>query len=547
VELWDWNRRTRLVTLQPGPSRVACVAFTADGKRLACGNYSGVIQIWDLTGGDDQPTVTIRQPGRFTLSIEFTADGQTLAAASWNDANLVRFWNTQTGEEIQSVEVNGKLRGLAYSPDGKFVAAGTTNTDRSLNLIDVATGDVRALSAKNCVVETLTFSPDGQKLFAGNWMGSIHVFDLPSADLVATLQGHSSVLTGITLSPDQQTFASCSHDRTIKLWDVAAARHPDTVAIGHESDAPWMQFSHDSKLLATSSFRASPSGPKGSLRLWDVSSGRLVDTCRDEGPGLVRSITFSTDDKRLAWTDGDSGRDSPGASTVVVRELATKRLQSLPDFDTRPLHMNFSSDSQHTLTSTTWRLKSGERISQEEIASVEFSPTDGPLPPGFPQFRHTSVGPDFYTRLSHNGRLFARGHGSSVQLWNLASGDLHLLDEGHSEFVFYVAFSRTDEILATCSQDKLICLWNTDTGELLQTLVGRTWPFVLAFSPDGATLASGDLDGMVTLWDLRTFTEILALEADHDIVTGLAFSSDGQTIACGTLGGKIHIWRAPRQ
>jgi WD40 repeat protein len=135
-----------------------------------------------------------------------------------------------------------------------------------------------------------------------------------------------------------------------------------------------------------------------------------------------------------------------------------------------------------------------------------------------------------------------------VRLWNLASGDLHVLEGRHSEFIFYVAFNSTDEILATCSQDRSICLWNTTTCELVRTLVGRTWPIILAFSPDGTTLATGDVDGKVSLWDLRTFTEILALEAEADVVNGLTFSADGQALAGGTLvSGKLHVWRAPRR
>jgi WD40 repeat protein/serine/threonine protein kinase len=564
VEIWDWKRRTRLRTLQPGNSQVACVTYTADGQRLACSNYGGVIQIWDLTGADVKPQITIQQPDKLTYSIQFSPDGQTLAAGSWSEgARFVRFWDIRTAEETQTVELNGNVRGLAYSPDGTFVAAGTMIEKGSVNVIDIASGGVRTLPSEDCLVEMLVFSPDGQKLIVGNWKGSIQIFDLPSGDLAATLKGHSSVVTGLSLSPDGKTLASCSHDRTIKFWDFAAARPPETRTIGHNRDAPWMKFSHDSKLLATSNFRMSSEGPVGSVRLWDVASGKLLATCRQQGPGVARCIAFSRAGDLLAWADGDRGTGGAEADTIVVRKLATGRHQVLAGFGARPLQMNFSSDSrlltaigyrpsstqpsEHALSSTTWNLDTGERLNQEELASLELSPAAQRAPPGFPRFRHAHWGPEFYTRLSHNGGMFARGDGSFVRLWNLATADVRVLEGRHSEFVFYVAFSFTDEFLATCSQDKSICLWNTKTGDLVQTLVGRTWPITLAFAPDGKTLASGDLDGKVTLWDLRTFTEILTLDAEADVVNGLAFAPDGQALACGTLvSGKIHIWRAPR-
>jgi len=564
IEIWNWKRRTRLRTLEPGKSQVACVAYTADGQRLACSNYEGVIHIWDLTNADDEPDVTIHQPDKLTYSIQFSPDRGTLAAGSWNDgARVIRFWDTRTAKETHTVEVSGQVRGLAYSPDGKFLAAGAMNEKGSVNLIDLASGGVRTLPSENCVVEALAFSSDGRKLIVGNWKGSIQVFDLPSGELSATLKGHSSVVCGLTLSPDGKTLASCSHDRTIKFWDFAAAHPPETRTIGHTRDAPWMQFSHDSKLLATSNFDMGPRGPEGSVRLWDVASGKLLETCREEGPGVARCIAFSPAGDLLAWTDGDRGAPSARADTVIVRQLATGREQVLTGLGGRPRRLSFSSDSRlltatgyrpsstqpskHVLSATTWRLDTGEQIKHEELASLEFT-SAAQQPPGFPRFRHAHWGPEFYTRFSHDGRMFAHGDGSSVRLWNLATGDFRVLAGRHSEFVFYVAFSSTDELLASCSQDKSICLWNTKTGELIQTLVGRTWPITLAFSPDGTTLASGDLDGKVTLWDLRTFTEILALDADADVVNGLAFAPDGQALACGTLTtGKIHVWRAPGQ
>ena len=425
VEIWDWRRRMRLRTLEPGSSQVACVAFTADGQKLACSNYDGVIHVWDLSDAEeDKPVVTIHQPDKLTFSIQFSPNGHTLAAGSWSEgAKSLRFWNIQTGEESQTVEVNGKVRGLAYSPDGRFVAAGTMNVPGSLQLIDVASGDVRTLPAEDCVVETLAFSSDSKKLFVGNWKGSIHVVDVPSGELTATLKGHSSVLTGLSLSPDGKTLASCGHDRTIKLWDVAAADPPESLTIGHEWDAAWMQFSDNAKLLATSSFPGGPGKAEGSLRLWDVASGRLLETCR-EGPGVARCITFSPADDRLAWVESDRSAVRSGADTVVVRELTTGRQQSLVGLEARPLYMSFSSDgrlltaigylqspmetAKYALSATAWSLETGQRIGQDDLASVELTPATDPAPPGFPKFRHAHWGPDFYTRLSHIGRFLAR-------------------------------------------------------------------------------------------------------------------------------------------
>jgi WD40 repeat protein len=547
VEIWDWQRRKRLRSLSPASSLVACVAMSAQGDRLACSNYDGVLHIWDLNSSADRPLTTIQQPGRMTLSIGFSPDGRTLVAGSWLDAHVVRLWDVRSGAEVGAVKVNGPVRCVAIAPDGKTVAAGTQNPGAPLSLITLTTEEIRTLPVENCVVESIVFSPNGQQLFVGNWKGSIHVFDVRSANLTATFKGHSSVLAGIALAPDRKTIASCSHDRTVKLWATSAATPAETLAIGHESDAPWMRFSHNSKLLASSSMA-------GSVRLWEAASGKLLETCQEGGEG-ARGIAFSLDDRQLAWTDGQRA--------VEVLDLVTGRRRSLTGLNVNPRHLTFSNDGQfitvtgyharstapakHGVSIKTWNIESGQLTSEREmLAAIELTPQSGQPQPGFPRFRHASGGPDSFTRVSLDGRLLAAGYGSSVRLWDMATGNLRIL-MGHSEFVMNLIFSPKEEVLASCSQDKSIILWNTESAERLKTLVGRTWPTSLAFSPDGTGLASGDIDGKVTLWDLRTYSEILSLDADGEIVTELAFSDNGQTLACGTMFGAIRLWRAPRQ
>lgn len=61
----------------------------------------------------------------------------------------------------------------------------------------------------------------------------------------------------------------------------------------------------------------------------------------------------------------------------------------------------------------------------------------------------------------------------------------------------------------------------------------------LAFNPDGNILASGDVDGVIQLWNTSTGQLQGTLNQSSGAVSGLVFSRSGATLLAGGLGGKV--------
>ena len=64
----------------------------------------------------------------------------------------------------------------------------------------------------------------------------------------------------------------------------------------------------------------------------------------------------------------------------------------------------------------------------------------------------------------------------------------------------------------------------------------------VAFSPDGKTALSGNIDNTVRLWDLATDREIRKLEGHSEQVNSVAFSPDGKTALSGSSDHTARLW-----
>ena len=84
--------------------------------------------------------------------------------------------------------------------------------------------------------------------------------------------------------------------------------------------------------------------------------------------------------------------------------------------------------------------------------------------------------------------------------------------------------------------------WRLAHGYRADLHVSATPVKTVAYSPDGATLATGSIDGVVRLFDAGTRRLKAELRGHTDFVWSVAFSPDGTTLASGSWDRTVRLW-----
>ena len=104
--------------------------------------------------------------------------------------------------------------------------------------------------------------------------------------------------------------------------------------------------------------------------------------------------------------------------------------------------------------------------------------------------------------------------------------------------VWSVAFSPDGSTVADGDDDGRVQLYNRRTGRRTLLLEGSS-VYTVAFDPRGTTLASGDADGQILLYDRSSKRRTTLREGS--VVNDLVFSPDGAGTASGDDSGRVVV------
>ncbi|HEY9811435.1 MAG TPA: WD40 repeat domain-containing serine/threonine-protein kinase [Halomicronema sp.] len=283
------------------------------------------------------------------------------------------------------------------------------------------------------------------------------------------LKGHESMVSSISLSPDEKTLASGSHDGTIKIWDTNTGQLIHNI----EGD-PYIHavaFTPDGQTLISA-------GHQSIINLVNPQTGKYIKKLTQLDQEF-ESLAISPDGEILAT----------GENTGIIKlwEIKTGALyETLISPDTQAWHgvnaLAFSPNGQFLVSSSeVWDLKTNKRL-------YNFTPEA--------IWAHSiAISPDCQS-FAVTGDM-----DKTAKLLNVRNGQIIRKFKGHLKSLRALAFHPNGEIIASGSKDGRIKLWNIHTGHSIQTLSGHSKVVTnLIFCRNGNTLISASQDKKVKIW-----------------------------------------------
>jgi RNA polymerase sigma factor (sigma-70 family) len=279
----------------------------------------------------------------------------------------------------------------------------------------------------------------------------------------------------------------------------------------------------DGKLLATAG--------KSGISLWEVETARLVRTL---GTELYASICFSSDGRQLASVS--TGRQSQIALWDVA---AGRQLRSFGEDKGPFARLAFLPDGKSLLTT-------GHRNHNIRLWDVATGNEQRHIDTGTSDLLTIALSPDGSTLAGMAGMY---GHEGGVQVWDLARGTrrYELMPPGREKavrrIIGIVAFTPDGKTLISGNVDwgGLIC-WDLATGTEQRRLGETVFGYSLAFAPDRRTLALGAA-GSIRLLDTASGKDRFPHTGHGMPINQVQFTADGRTLVTASTD-EIMVWDA---
>jgi WD40 repeat protein len=523
---------------------VSAIAVSPNDKLIVAGTIDGVAHLWDAGSHKElAPALGVSELSALD-SVAFSHDGSKIATA-YGDGTA-RIWSSSGHRQIGHVlnaPQGGALLSIAFSPDDRKII--TAGADGLARVWDARTGKQVAVikEPSGVVINGAVFSPNGQLIATAGGDGDAYLWSAKTYRRVlprALPSSYSTPTYTVAFSPNGKLIATS--DGTVRVWDVATGKLIQTLSARDGTIIEAAQFSPSGKQIVTA-------GLDGATRIWATpqegagsTSKTPPKTLRDPDRNSVIGATFDRSGTRVITASADGGARIFDARTGRLTDVLVNHGAEIVNGAAFSPDGRWLATGTRGGTATVWNARSGK-----------------------PRLRFTAPGLPGFSRIAYSAGghyLVAAGDDGFAYVIDASTGALIVDTRAAtaSATLAAAAFDPSDSTrLMTAGQDdrssstSKIRFWNLETDRQLGKAVTEPNDAQVSdarFSPDGSRFVTADYSGSAYVWDTRTHRMIGSpineptSEHSNADLNSATFSHNGRWVVTASEDGTARVWDA---
>jgi len=533
--------------------------YSPSGFYIASADITGSVRIWDTTQKEHILKIELKPLSGSILDLQWSDDSKRIVAVGEGREKFGAVFLFDSGSSV------GEISGLTKPI--------TTCDFKQVRPYRIATGSEdfqvgwfegppfkfkKTMTEHTRFVNCVRFSPDGNKLVTVSSDKTGQIYDGKTGDLIGPLStnnGHTAGIYACSWSPDSKQILTASADKTAKIWDAESRNCLTTFTFEDTLENQMLGCLWQGDTLITIALsgdifyldRNSPSRP---LRIVKGHNKFITALAFDSDNGQLYSASYDGNiirwDVKSGATEGFNGKGHTNQINGAYIQGNTLVTAAMDDtVRITPLGTRTYNNDSIKLESTPANIAVGKKDQKLVVAATTDSIViikDGKVASKFPvKYQPTTV------VLSTNElQVAVGGKDNNIYLYSLSGTTLSEKSvlKSHRNPITALAYSPNGAVLASGDSNREILVWDLGTNSVkVQGWVFHTSRVTaLAWAPDSIHLVSVAGDGNLYVWDLEKTDKRIFVKDAHRGGATAAVWIDGNTVASAGQDCCVKTW-----